>query len=171
MQSLLGASISNADQVTANELVDTVPLVMRVIRKHFRRHRSGLSIAQFRTLWFVSTDAHQSLSAVAEFIGLSLPAMSRMVDGLVAKEFIERRSCEKDRRHVRLSITEKGESAVREARSIAQNHVAEVLTQLSSEQQNSVRAAMEILRSVFTPEASSVDPGGIERLGVEKDCD
>jgi hypothetical protein len=49
--------------------------------------------------------------------------------------------------------------------------VAEVLTQLSSEQQNSVRAAMEILRSVFTPEASSVDPGGIERPGVEKDCD
>jgi len=170
MQSLLSASISKTVHSTASEMVDTVPLVMRVIRKHFRRHRSGLSVAQFRTLWFVSTDAHQSLSAVAEYIGLSLPAMSRLVDGLVAREMIQRRACEKDRRHVRLSITDKGESAVREARQIAQSHVAEALTQLSSDQQETVRAAMEILRGVFTPEASSVDPGGVERVEIEKDC-
>ncbi len=163
MQSLLSASISNSDQASADELLDTVPLVMRVIRKHFRRHRSGLSIAQFRTLWFVSTDAHSTLSAVAEFIGLSLPAMSRLVDGLVAKQLIERRSCEKDRRHVRLSITANGELALGEARAIAQTHVAEALTQLTSEQKATIGAAMEILRGVFTPEASSVDPGGLER--------
>jgi DNA-binding MarR family transcriptional regulator len=83
---------------------------------------------------------------------------------------IQRRACEKDRRHVRLSITATGESAVREARGIAQSHVAEALTQLSSEQQETIRSAMEILRSVFTPEASSVDPGGVERVGLEKDC-
>src|SRR5436309_1760038 len=98
--------------VCARELLDTVPLVMRVIRRHMCRHRSGLTVPQFRTLCFLSTSPGSSLSAVADFIGLSLPAMSRLVDGLVEMGLIERRHCDDDRRHVRLSVMPEGETAV-----------------------------------------------------------
>src|SRR5947209_15174584 len=105
MQLLSPASkASPAEDVCARHLLDTVPLVMRVIRQHLRRHRSGLSVPQFRTLWYVSSAAGPSLSAVADFIGLSLPAMSRLVDGLVEGRLMTRRPCADDRRHVRLSI-------------------------------------------------------------------
>src|SRR3982750_3668540 len=108
-----------AEDVCARHLLDTVPLVMRVIRQHMRRHRSGLTVPQFRTLCYVSMTEGSSLSAVAEFIGLSLPAMSRLVDGLVEHGLMHRRPCDDDRRHVRLSVTPTGETSIREARGLA----------------------------------------------------
>jgi DNA-binding MarR family transcriptional regulator len=157
MQSLLRAT--NIDSVPedacASDLLDTVPLMMRVIRHHLRRHRSGLTVPQFRTLWFVSTAAGHCLSVVADFIGLSLPAMSRLVDGLVEKRLLNRKPCDEDRRHVRLSLTAKGEATLREARELAQAHVAEALAQMSADQRATVASAMQILRNVFTPELAS----------------
>ena len=100
MQLLSPASkASPAEDVCARHLLDTVPLVMRVIRQHMRRHRSGLTVPQFRTLCFVSSTEGSSLSAAADFIGLSLPAMSRLVAGMVEHGLMERRPCEDDRRH------------------------------------------------------------------------
>ena len=61
-----------AEDVCARHLLDTVPLVMRVIRQHMRRHRSGLTVPQFRTLYFISVTEGGSLSAVAAMtIGVS----------------------------------------------------------------------------------------------------
>ena len=74
-----------SDDACARELFDTLPLGMRIIRQHMRRHRSGLTVPQFRTLYYVSTSSGCSLSAAADFIGLSLPAMSRLVDWLVER--------------------------------------------------------------------------------------
>lgn len=138
--------------VCARELLDTVPLVMRVIRRHMCRHRSGLTVPQFRTLCYLSTAPGSSLSAVADFIGLSLPAMSRLVDGLVEMGLIERRPCDDDRRHVRLSVTADGETAVREARQLAQAQLAEAVAHLTPRQQAAVVSTMHVLRDVFSPE-------------------
>src|SRR3982751_188117 len=114
MQSLLRVSKAPGAAVDAcaRDLLDSVPLVMRVIRHHMRRHRSGLTEPQFRTLCYLSITEGSSLSGVADFIGLSLPAMSRLVDGLVDQKLVVRKSCEDDRRHVRLSVTDKGEAAL-----------------------------------------------------------
>src|SRR5438105_1343414 len=126
----------------ARELLDTVPLIIRVIREQMRRHTSGLSIPQFRTLCYVSMTEGTSLSSVAEFIGLSLPAMSRLVDGLVEKRLMKRRPCDDDRRLVRLSVTDAGEAALGEAREMAQAHLAERLSELTAEQRTSVADVM-----------------------------
>jgi len=155
MQSLLAASNSGLGDLCASEVLDTVPLVMRVIRQHLRRHRSGLTIPQFRTLCFISTAAGQSLSAAAEFIGLSLPAMSRLVDGLVEQRLVKRRACDEDRRHVRLSITSTGEATLSEAREQAKAQIAVALAKLSRKRQEAVMGAMTLMRDVFTPELSS----------------
>ena len=150
MQLLSPASNSpTLDEGCANAVLDTVPVVMRVIRQHLRRHRSGLSVPQFRTLCFVSTAAGHSLSAVAEFIGLSLPAMSRLVDGLVEKKLLTRKTCDEDRRHVRLAITSRGEATLGEARALARAHLAEALAQLPASQRAAVEATMQILRGLF----------------------
>jgi DNA-binding MarR family transcriptional regulator len=151
VQSLLSASNSaSGDQDCAADLLDTVPVVMRSIRGHLRRHRSGLTIPQFRTLWFVSTADHHSLSDAADFIGLSLPAMSRLVDGLVEKKLIRRRACEQDRRHLRLSLSPAGEATLREASEMAKAHIAQSIAGLSAKERAAVRHAMKILRAVFT---------------------
>ena len=160
MQSLLRATNTAVHLDCASDVVDTVPLVMRVIRQHLRRHRSGLSVPQFRSLWFISTAAGHSLSAVADFIGLSLPAMSRLIDGLVEKRLVHRKTCADDRRHVRLSLTPSGEATLADARELARTHIADSLARLTDRERSTVGAAMQILRTAFTPELTSAD--GIE---------
>lgn len=142
------------------ELLDTVPLVMRVIRSHMCRHRSGLTVPQFRTLCYLSTFDGSSLSAAADFIGLSLPAMSRLVDGLVGMGLVERRSSSDDRRHLRLSVTPGGAAAVDEARALAQAELSDAVQGLSPKQRQSLVSTMRVLRDVFGPDpaAAEADP-------------
>lgn len=156
MQSLQSAIINAPPDpyACAQEVFDTVPMVMRIIRKYMRRHRSGLTVAQLRTVYCVSISPNCSLSDVADFIGLSLPAMSRMVDGLVEKGYLDRRTCPDDRRHVRLSLTPQGATALGESRQMAREQLAEVLSQLSPGQQRDVIDAMRVVREAFTPEVS-----------------
>jgi MarR family transcriptional regulator for hemolysin len=143
-----------SDGEVAREVLDTVPLVMRVIRAHMCRHRSGLTVPQFRTLCFLSGAAGSSLSAAADFVGLSLPAMSRLVDGLVEVGLVRRRHSDDDRRHVRLSVTRAGDAAVREARQLAQAHLAEVVASLSPKRRAAIASALRELRDVFSPEVN-----------------
>ena len=155
MQSFRGASNGSTGAcLPAQELLDTVPMLMRIIRAHMRRHRSGLTVPQFRTLCYVSGADGSSLSDVADFIGLSLPAMSRLVDGLVEKSLMRRRTCDDDRRHVRLSVTSAGEDALGGARKLAQEQLAKVVGQLDREQQRSLVGNMRLLREIFSPELS-----------------
>ena len=163
MQLLRRASknATNAPLLCARELLDTVPQVMRIIRAYMRGHRSGLTVPQFRTLCYLTDADGSSLSAAADFIGLSLPAMSRLVEGLVDKGMLKRRPCPDDRRHVKLSVTSSGEAAITESRQLAQEKLAEVVAQLSRDQQRTVVGSMQLLRDVFTHEMPAA--GGAER--------
>ncbi len=137
----------------ARDVFDSIPSVMQVIRGHMRRHRSGLTVPQFRTLYFISVTEGGSLSDVADFIGLSLPAMSRMIDGLVDKRLVLRRTCDEDRRHVRLALTKAGAAALNEARDMAQEQIAAALGKLSTDERASVSQAMKTLGRLFGPVA------------------
>lgn len=152
----------------AHEVLEAVPMVMRLIRSYMRQHRSGLTVPQFRTLCYLSSAPRSSLSDAADFIGLSLPAMSRMVDGLVEKGLIDRRTCQNDRRHVRLSVTPLGETTVAESRQRAQEQLAAVVGQLSPEEQRDVAATMRLVREVFTPELGT-EEGPCEPEAQEPD--
>jgi DNA-binding MarR family transcriptional regulator len=145
----------------ASELLDTVPLIMRIIRQHMRRHRSGLTVPQFRSLCYATSYEGCSLSAVADFIGLSLPAMSRLVDGLVDKKLMRRRTSEDDRRHVHLSVTDAGKETIEQARQLAQDRLAKVLLRLSAEQREGLHATMRVLKDAFTPEVADGDDNAI----------
>ena len=155
MQSLKSATVANGKRFSgkqncANDILDTVPMVMRIIRKQMRQHRSGLNVPQFRTLCLCSTEPGSSLSDVADFIGLSLPAMSRLVDGLVDWNLIEREPSVDDRRHIRLSVTSSGKTAVREARQLAQDHLDGQLAGLSATEQGIISRAMQLLDVAFS---------------------
>jgi DNA-binding MarR family transcriptional regulator len=71
----------------AQDVLDVAPLIMRAIRADMRAHRhAGFSVPQFRMLAFLNRNEGASLSGLAEFIGLTLPSASTMVDTLVARK-------------------------------------------------------------------------------------
>ena len=140
-------------EVCAQEVLDVVPVVMRTIRAELRRHRAAdLSIPQFRTLAFIDRNVDASLSEVAEHIGLTLPSMSKIVDGLVTRKFVTRQTHPTDRRRMTLALTARGLTALQTSRAATRACLAEDLAALSDRQRNTIVQAMEILRPVFTPQ-------------------
>jgi DNA-binding MarR family transcriptional regulator len=65
-------------------MLDGMPPVMWFMRRQMRRHPTrGVSVPQYRVLVILDSIPSPSLSTVADNLGLSLPATSRVVTGLV----------------------------------------------------------------------------------------
>jgi DNA-binding MarR family transcriptional regulator len=140
-------------EACAAQVLTAVPLLMRFIREHMRRHRTrGLSVPQFRALAFLSHHAEISLSALAEHIGLSLPAASRMVETLVKRRLIERRARTSDRRCVSLSLTPGGHRTFRTALRATQSALGRRFGRLSAAELLLISRSMRVLSGVFALE-------------------
>jgi DNA-binding MarR family transcriptional regulator len=123
---------------------------MRYIRHEMRSHRQPrLSVPQFRALIFASVHDGPSLSAMAEHLGLSLPAASRMADQLVRRGLLERRQAARDRRRVSLSPTARGRAEYRRAHNAARAAIARRFDAISKDERLLVGRAMALLGRVF----------------------
>lgn len=132
------------------ELMDTAPQIMQSIRVEMRRGRgSDISIPQFRTLRFIQCNPDSSLSSLARHLGLTLPSVSKLVDGLVKQELVIRQESTADRRRLTLVLTQAGASIVNSARASAQSNLAKNLGRLSDDELETVSCAMKLLRPIF----------------------
>jgi DNA-binding MarR family transcriptional regulator len=146
----------------ARALLEAVPPVMRVIRNEMRRQsKPELSVPQFRVLSYLNRQPGASLSAVADHIGLTRPAMSILVDGLVNRNLVARDTDPGDRRRLTLSLTRQGQSLYTAARGRTQARLAARLAALSPAERQALVATLEQLRGLFVPDGAEVAaPGG-----------
>ena len=136
--------------VCAHALMDTAPQIMQSIRVEMRRGRSSeISIPQFRTMRFIQRHPDSSLSDLAEHLGLTLPSVSKLVDGLVKQKLVSRKVSSEDRRRVTLLLTETGTSMVDSARAAARSNLTEKLKRLSDSDLETISQAMQILHPLF----------------------
>jgi len=143
--------LQGAPDECAHEVLDVVPLAMRVIRIKLREHGTQLlSVPQFRTLLFISRNEGASLSEVADHIGLTLPSMSALVDGLVTRNFVTRKTHRGDRRRVDLTLTQQGETTLHSAWNATQDYLKERFDRLPEAERATVVKGMKILRRVLS---------------------
>jgi DNA-binding MarR family transcriptional regulator len=135
---------------TARAVLEVAPAIVRAIRSEMRQHRAAdLSVPQFRTMAYLNHHPGASLSDVAEHIGLTLPTMSKMVDGLVARKLAIRETHTGDRRRITLSLTPRGRATWEAAREATLAHLAEQLAALSADERAAIVQAMDLLRPIF----------------------
>src|SRR5690348_10012475 len=104
----------------AKKILDVIPSVMRAIRTEVRSFaKPELTVPQFRILNQLSISA-SSNRELAEWMGVTSPTMSRMVNALVDRALIERSYGRRDRRQVGLSLTTKGRKTVETIRTAVQ---------------------------------------------------
>jgi len=134
----------------AHALMDTAPQIMQAIRMEMRRSRgSTISIPQFRTLRFIQKNPDSSLSHLAEHLGLTLPSVSKLVDGLVKQKLITRKASTADRRKLTLLLTQTGTAIVDSARTDARAHLAQKLKDLPEADLQTISQAMQLLHPLF----------------------
>ena len=137
----------------ARELMDTAPKIVQAIRIEMRRGRgTDLSIPQFRTMAFVQRNPDASLSDLADHLGLTLPSVSKLVDGLVKQKLISRQESTVDRRQLRLVLTPNGESIVNSVREGALANLTKIISRLSRDELGTIQQAMELLSPLFISE-------------------
>ncbi len=143
---------------SAREVLETLPLVLRVIRAEIRRSRfPDFSLPQFRTLAFLGRNRGAMLTDVAEHLGLSLPAASKLIDALVSSKMVSRKTDPEDRRRMILVLTAAGERKYGVAMDSAVQMLASRVAALSDQENGQVVQAMKLLRAVFSSSPEDQD--------------
>lgn len=142
-------------------LLEVAPLVMRTIRTLMRLNRAvGMSVPQSRALGYVNRHPGASLTSVAEHLGLTLPATSRLVHGLARRGYLQRDASLTDRRSIELRIAPKGAEMLEMSRRDTLEHLVALMEELTPSERETVTRALDVLRGMF---GSPIDPPATHR--------
>jgi DNA-binding MarR family transcriptional regulator len=105
-----------------------------------------LSFTQLKALCALETDGEErSVKALAESMSLSLPAMSRAVDGLFERGFVEREEDPTDRRMKRVRLTDAGRTVPRALNDARLSALAELMGSLGDEEAGALEHALALI--------------------------
>lgn len=133
----------------AKFVLDIIPRSMHQIRLQMRSaNTTNLTIPQFRILGNIFRGRDQ-VSKIAEHIGISQPATSKMVDGLVMRELVERVPQMADRRQVLLKLTRKGTALYKNVRQQAQKDINSKIEKLNDKEKSQLNQGLLHLEKIF----------------------
>lgn len=141
--------MGNSEQ--AEKILDIIPKCMRCIRAEMRAiEDSDLSIPQFRILVYLAKNEVSTNKDLANWLGVTTPTMTRMIDLLVKRNLVERVQNSKDRREIQLKITKEGRKKYLHRRSKVQDNLAKKVSGLSLSQQDTLIQGLQILEDIFS---------------------
>jgi DNA-binding MarR family transcriptional regulator len=131
-------------QATAEVLAQLMRLCYRNSSPElFRRlGELDLSLTQVKTLHLLQADADVTVKEVAGLLHMSLPAMSRSLDGLVQRGYAERLESEHDRRARLVRLLPAGRAVLEEIEQARVSALEEIIGTLSDEERAALHATL-----------------------------
>ena len=124
---------------------DVVRVIARLARVfETRLGERSMSLREYRLLAFLS-DGDWAASAVADWLAVSRPSVTAMVDGLVERGLVERQPCATDRRKVLHQLTEAGRSALDAAAADLRDGLDGLLDHLDDDERSSAIEGLGLL--------------------------
>jgi DNA-binding MarR family transcriptional regulator len=147
--------VSLAAEQLGSELLSVVARLNRLATQ-----RAGLDVpyAQVRLLAQVEEQGPARISALAAADHCSQPTMTTQVQRLEAEGWVTREADPADARAVLVTITEAGADALRDARARRAEVVAPHLAALTTDEQDTLTDAVEILRRLLGDAAAAHSP-------------
>ena len=133
----------------AKKLMDIIPASMNWIRREMRSDmKDELTIPQFRILASIFRGKNIACD-IAKAQGTSQAAMSKMIDGLVAKGYVKREANIDDRRHFHLNLTSTGDAFFKKTRKHAQGNLKEQINNLDERDRLDLARGLIALEKLF----------------------
>jgi DNA-binding MarR family transcriptional regulator len=110
-----------------------------------RASELDLTYAQSQVLFYVNDHPGCHMGDVAKAFGVTLPAVTHIIDRLEEKQFVVRGDDPADRRVYLLEPTRQGKALVQELQSMQMRGVEEVLRRMSAEHRRQVILGLEAL--------------------------
>lgn len=134
----------------AATIMIVVPAITRFLRAELRQHgQPRFSLSQLRVLYFLNRQPQSSLSEVADYLDVSRPTMSAMVERLVQRRLVQRTDNPQERRRIALTLTATGTSELEQVYGATLTSVGNRFGGLSEEQLSQVMAGLSILGELF----------------------
>lgn len=150
LSKLLADETENDARRVASLLLDVVPLAMRELRKELRTGKdTDLTIAQFRILAHLWCEPTNN-KALAEALGVSVPAASRMVKLLVQRKYVESTQGLSDKREVRVRLTKGGERRFELARESVRSGLSERLNSVQSLRLRKAETGLSAIKNILS---------------------
>jgi DNA-binding MarR family transcriptional regulator len=102
----------------------------------------GLSITQVKTLHVLHDSGDVNVKDVAERLGMSLPAMSRALDGLVGRGYVDRHESPVDRRAKLVRLLPAGRALLTEFQRGRVTALKELTATLTDEERDRLHASL-----------------------------
>jgi DNA-binding MarR family transcriptional regulator len=136
-------------QTAARELLHVVMLVMKTLGAEMRRSRRPLAPAQMGSLMRIGAGPC-SMSELARHQAVSLPTISKSVDMLVRRGWVERGAGKSDRRQSMARLTPRGRRVLADIQQRAERHVAGTLAPLTLPERAQLVSALRTLTGVLS---------------------
>lgn len=129
----------------SKKFFDVIPRAMRSVRYEMRTAASPtLTVPQFRVIVNINRGCNH-ICQIAELLGISQPALSKIVRGLVEKGFIEKTKSLTDGRSLELSLTEEGKKTFIKVRSKASHSFNSKIEKMSNKQLEEFSKSLDCL--------------------------
>ena len=125
----------------AEALVAVAPLVNRWIERLLAAHEPPLTVAQFLALRAIAADG-VSGSELARRAGVSGPAVSQLLAGLLDAGLLERHELSEDRRRHTLALSARGKRALAAAQSLLRDRLSALLAELPRPEADALARAL-----------------------------
>jgi DNA-binding MarR family transcriptional regulator len=140
---------SEWDSNLAGRLLEIVPRATRRIRRQMRAHgTAGLTVAQLRAMIYLRREPGAGLSALADHLGMSLPASSALAQRLVVAGMINRTDDPAERRRIRLELTPSGADHLETTQAAVRGWLAAELAALTPAEQARLAGGLELLARI-----------------------
>ena len=130
----------------AREIVETIPRVMGHVHAGLQHEGRSIPPAHLRALGMLAHGG-ATTGELADVFHVSLPSASKTLSALERQGLVLRTRDPRDRRRVRVELTEAGLSELERVRGLAVDSVAKMLEGLSPDEIATVRSALAILRA------------------------
>jgi DNA-binding MarR family transcriptional regulator len=102
----------------------------------------GLSFTQLKALFLLQEHEEMTVKDISARLTMSLPAMSRAVDGLVQRGFVARREHDTDRRSKQIALLPAGRDVVDRVMAAREHALVAFAAELSDAERNALHAAL-----------------------------
>jgi DNA-binding MarR family transcriptional regulator len=137
--------------MTKDELIQEAYNLLRRVDSDRRQYdidvwlRLHITIAQLKSMFFISNRGSTSLGKLATALGVTPTNTTGIVDRLVKRGLITRTESKEDRRVLVLRTTARGEQLVNTLRQRRRDHVYEVLARMTDDELSALNGCLRAL--------------------------
>jgi DNA-binding MarR family transcriptional regulator len=145
-------------------MMATSRLLTGVIARTFRSVDEAVTVPQFRVLVMLRYQAPMNMSAIADGLGVNASNASRACDKLVAAGLVDRATHEDDRRHLSLSLTDRGREMIDAVMAERASIIDDVVGRMTPAEQRSLAKGLDAFLAAASGAGLAPADGGRDSL-------